>query len=182
MRTTNPTPDPFPATRVFKWLMIACTIEFLGAAAFLPTCYHRNESIRWPVTTGMISRVELKDWIHKPHTDPSFKPVIFYDYTVDGVAHRGERVSFDDGDGVRILPREKAAAWIDRNYPVGKRLPVYYDPGDPNLAVLEPGAEGLVMICHYVMATLAICFLLAFIRYRIARRRDAKTSGGPEAI
>jgi hypothetical protein len=152
--------------------MIACAVEFFAAAAFLPSAYHRNESIGWPISNGMISGVELKEWSHKPHTEALFKPVIFYNYTVNGVAHRGDRVSFEDSDGVRILTKQEAAAWIDRNYHVGKRMPVYYDPRDPNLAVLEPGAEELIMICQYIMGTLAFWFLLAFIRYRIARRRE----------
>src|SRR5262245_29549167 len=95
----NSTADRFRATTVFKGLMFVCALEFFVAAAFLPTVYHRNESIAWPITTGMVSGVELKEWIHKPHVEPSFKPVIFYDYTVNGVTHRGARVSFDDDDG-----------------------------------------------------------------------------------
>src|SRR5262249_59775567 len=124
--------------------------------------------------------VQLKEWSCKPHTETLFKPVIFYDYTVNGVAHQGDRVSFEDGDGMRILPKKDAAAWVDRNYPIGKRLPVYYDPTNPGLPVLQPGAEELIMICQYIMGTLAFCFLLAFIRYCIARRRESEADIGLE--
>src|SRR5436190_11096150 len=110
MNTTNPTLDRFPATNVFKWLMAACAVEFLCAAAFLPTVYHRADSIGWPISTGMIRRVELQEWSSKPHTEALFKPVILYDYMVDGVKHQGDRVSFEDDDGVRILPKKEAAA------------------------------------------------------------------------
>jgi Protein of unknown function (DUF3592) len=176
MNATIPIRNHFPASTVFIGLMVACALEFFAAAAFLPVVYHRADSISWPISTGMISGVKLNEWSHKPHAEAMFKPVVLYDYTVNGVRHQGDRVSFEDSDGVRVLTKKEATAWIDRNYPIGKRLPVYYDPRDPNLAVLQPGAEELIMICQYIMGVLAFCFLLAFIRYRIARRTDLESN------
>src|SRR6476660_8569352 len=103
MHATNPIRNRFPATTVFKGLMIACALEFFAAAAFLPAVYHRDDSVGWPISTGMISGVKFNEWSHKPRTEALCKPVIFYDYTVNGVAHQGDRVSFEDNDGVRIL-------------------------------------------------------------------------------
>ena len=89
MHATNPIRRRFPTSTVFIGLMVACAIEFFVAAAFLPAVYHRADSIGWPISTGMISGVKLNEWSHKPHTEALFKPVILYDYTVNGIAHQG---------------------------------------------------------------------------------------------
>ena len=180
MRPTNPTPDRFPATKVFQWLMIVCAVMFFAAAAFLPTVYHRNQSTDWPTTIGIITHAELNEWSHKPHTEPYFKPAVSYSYSVSGVVHEGKRVAFDDEGEVPILKQEAAQAWLSQNYPVGKRVIVYYDPADPELAALMPGAEILVMICHCVMGMMVFCFLLALWQYLVARRRETKAADGFE--
>jgi hypothetical protein len=152
--------------------MIVTAVMFLGATAFLPACYHRRESANWPATTGTVTRSELREWMRKPHIEPSFKPFVWYTYTVNGVTREGARIGLENEGEVPILKQAEAQAWLDENYPVGKRVVVYYDPANPDLAALIAGGDTLVMICQFVMGTLAICFLVALWQYRVAKQRE----------
>jgi hypothetical protein len=56
--------------------------------------------------------------------------VVRFLYEVDGRKYESDRVSTGSSSAsVRDVP----------NYPMGARVTVYYDPADPELAVLEPG-------------------------------------------
>src|SRR5215510_175736 len=56
-----------------------------------------------------------------------------YSYAVDGIPRAGTRIDF--ADSVHVFTKEEALAWLNRNYPVGKQVTVYYDPRNPDLAV-----------------------------------------------
>jgi len=153
MRHLKPTTRPFPA--ILKGLVIVSGLMTLIALCFLPAVYHRNNSTDWPTTPGVVRSVALNTNFQKPRTTTMFTPVLFYNYTVDGIPRASTRLDF--ADGPLRFPKEQALEWIDRHYPAGKQVTVYYDPNDPDLAVLVPGAKEDVLNCWTAAATAALC-------------------------
>ena len=62
-------------------------------------------------------------------------PGVIYEYAVDGVKYRSQRVSFRGH-----WPTAGGAMRVARRYQVGQSVKVWYDPVDHERSVLEPGA------------------------------------------
>src|SRR5256885_15374290 len=68
-----------------KGVVILSAAATLIALCFLPMCYDRDSSIRWPTTSGVVADVALKTSYKKPGRTTYFSPSICYSYTVDGI-------------------------------------------------------------------------------------------------
>jgi hypothetical protein len=99
----------------------------------------------WPTTEGTVVYSEvvelprsLDDRRRFGETRPQ-QAEVRYSYTVDGHTYRGKGIAMSTG----LLPfwEDVLARRIRDRYAVGDRVTVYYDPADPRLAVLEPGAS-----------------------------------------
>jgi hypothetical protein len=162
----KPTSQHFPT--ILKRLVILTAVTTLISLCFLPRCYHRHNSTRWPTTSGVIGQVALKTSFHKPGMTTYFSPFICYRYTVDNIPRASTRIAFAASVG---FPKEEALAWIDRNYPLGKQVGVYYDAKNPDLAVLVPGATEQLLICWSSTLTAASCFALSLVLLLREKRR-----------
>lgn len=107
---------------------------------------------RWPVVEGVIdqstSALEANDLL--PH--------ILFSYTVN--AHTYQRVlEFPGGTS----PSPELAISYARKYPVGTKVPVYFNPDQPDHATLEPGlARGDWMIPAVGIAAMAFGIFALF--------------------
>jgi hypothetical protein len=141
-----------------------------------PALHRRTSSIQWPVVEGAVSSTGLKLYMNKPRTAPSFTPVVVYSYTVDGIPHLGTRIDFSDS--TLTFRKEEALAWLQRNYPVGKRVAVHYDRADPDFAVLVPGAPDLVIIWWCYLGATTFCVVLSLAMHAGTRRALSATQAG----
>jgi len=82
---------------------------------------------QWPSVVGTV----LESRVDDAHLE-FMKPVLRYQYAVDGRSRVGFRVAFS-GYGVS----RRAMAALIRPYALGQRVRVYYDPSDPASAVLD---------------------------------------------
>lgn len=89
----------------------------------------------WPTVEGRVVRSEV-DHSTDAEGGDSYTPEIEYEYTVDGLEYENNRVRFGENS---YSSRRRAEEETGR-YPVGRRVEVYYEPGDPDNSVLEPGA------------------------------------------
>jgi len=99
---------------------------------------------QWPTTEGTITESEPVS----KHDD--LLPHIVFSYQVAG--HHYQQ-TFQFPDDTNPLP-EFSRAYV-KKYPVGQTVLVYYDPGQPQTATLEPATQGDWMV-------LAIGILMAF--------------------
>jgi Protein of unknown function (DUF3592) len=97
-----------------------------------------KRSQAWPTAEGEIvtSGVESSEFQDDDHgTIRKFTPAITYVYRVRGAERRGTHIAV----GLSNLYSEWAEAeQRARQYPVGKKIQVYYDPRG-TMSVLEPG-------------------------------------------
>ncbi|MGD8558943.1 MAG: DUF3592 domain-containing protein [Gammaproteobacteria bacterium] len=104
----------------------------------------------WPAVEGVIeeSGVDQQELL----------PRIRYRYTVEQQTYN-QLMKFS-GD---ITPTQEFAAHYAEKFPVGRQVQVYYKPGQPDIATLEPGAgkgDWLVLAIGLAMLGFGILFLL----------------------
>ena len=102
-------------------------------------------SENWPHTSGVIvistvSQSREYD-SRKKRTKTVYRANIGYAYLVDGKRFQGDKISFS-GTGTS----RKSASQLTAKYPKKKEVDVYYDPVEPENAVLEPGKTWLTYI------------------------------------
>jgi len=113
---------------------------FLGAVILLPLTsfcavhYHdryvaASGSEDWPSVEGIVIESKV---VHSRDYDDSR---ITYEYTVNGETFTAHRIEF----GHSTLGSLGNARTDVENYPSGKRVTVYYKPGNPATATLIPG-------------------------------------------
>jgi uncharacterized protein DUF3592 len=96
---------------------------------------------KWLLTTGIIKRSEVRSHKGAPNSEGqqfTSEPLVMYEYTVGDEKVRGTRVNFAEKiSGPDIAPTLA-------RYPVGKTVSVYYNPKNPQQAVLERDMPVLV--------------------------------------
>lgn len=99
-----------------------------------------GDSREWPTTGGVITAAYITG-SHKTSTEKGwhgnryqYAVRVQYAYEVDGVSYSGNRL--------RIRPNkyssEKSAQRELAEYPLGQRVPVYYNPSEPERSLLKP--------------------------------------------
>lgn len=90
---------------------------------------------QWPKTKGCIE-------VSNPSSaENDLLPEIVFSYQLNGTDYRRQ---FTFPEGTHPLP-EFAKAYNDK-YPVGATVDIFYNPEQPEIATLEPGAQGDWMI------------------------------------
>jgi hypothetical protein len=92
-------------------------------------------SRHWPRTTGKIISSTI---VSSPSGDgdTTYRAVVKYDYTVNSIEYQGSRVYF--GDKLGMSWRDHSERIVEPYRPE-RIVNVYYDPDEPNEAVLECG-------------------------------------------
>lgn len=131
-----------------KWVVIGISAVMilvggvLGAVAY--DNYRDGEATKaWPSTSGEILSAQVDQDVRTERQDNgtirerrTYRPLVTYSYTIQGVEYTGNRIRADDSGG----DRDKAFDTIN-SYPVGSIVDVFYDPADPGSAVLRQGAD-----------------------------------------
>ncbi len=124
----------------------------------------RSEAILWAfqnhnnlvITTGEIISASAEWRGSRLRNAYGLHFEIWYEYEVDDKVYKSDRVNY----GFTGSSDEAFATEYIEKYPIGKTVKVYYDPKNPQKAVLEPeiieydGALSLIMI-----ATLGLFFI-----------------------
>jgi hypothetical protein len=118
--------------RYFVYLFfLPFVLAGLGVAGYgLFVLRQAARSSAWPSTDGQIVKSEVAC------NDGCYAPQIVYSYAVDGQGFHGSEIGF----GNRISSSDiRHASEHCGKYPAEAKVNVYYDPDDPQTAVLEPG-------------------------------------------
>ena len=108
----------------------------------------------WPKVRGNVVESFIEGWT----SDSGPSPVVRYRYLVAGKTYESSQFSYHFVSGT-LSYAEK----VVRTYPVGSSVDVYYDPTDPNSAVLEPGkSHGWIWFFVGGLAFVAIAITISF--------------------
>ena len=127
-----------------------------------------SASRRWPMTKGVVvSSKILRERSTSSSTqarrvadDYLYKPEIAFEYTVLGTKYLSNKVSVADYSSNSTSRAEQVAA----RYPEGKTVDVFYDPDNPQYAVLEQRAGfGVWLLFAAGLFLLAVTSLFLYI-------------------
>lgn len=113
-------------------------------------------SLSWPTVEGSILSSEVYEQCCGEYSEGWF-PKVSYRYSVAGKEYISDKVEFVSmGDGNTSY----FALQVIRRYPVGKQVKVYYNPLDPDVAVLEPGIPDNHYFFHLILTVTTLAALV----------------------
>lgn len=123
-------------TTVLSAIFTALGASLLLYAAFI--WLRARASCRWPSTAAVLDTARVQDSVGytRGGSYPTYALALRYSYTVGGKVYHGSRRGFGRTD---YRSMEEAAAAL-RALTGQPEVRIYYDPGNPARAVLEPGA------------------------------------------
>lgn len=112
----------------------------LGVAAFciLYQYFRTRRRHAWPRTEGELLSVRVASGKRPGRRGKSFEAYwveVEYDYNVSGRDLKGSRIAED----VTFFTKPEHAQNIVKTFEVGRKLPVYYNPQNPEVSFLVPG-------------------------------------------
>jgi len=136
-----------------NWVFVIVTAVgvYITISAFISRS-KANASQNWSGTQGTVreSNVQVKEsYDSDDGTTTTYSPHVRYAYTVNRQAYESGRIHFGSGKTTR-----RAAEEAINRYPAGSTVMVYYDPQNPQQAVLErrSGSGWLQFAIGIVMA------------------------------
>ena len=159
---------------------LVCSGIFLLPAAILLYFFFRvrmksNASMKWPYTSGRIISSEVRTNTEHPDDDNprrvryTYSPVVKYEYFINGQAYTASRIHY----GVTPMLERAKAEQLAQHYVSGMPLKVYYNPANPNEAVLEQKSvssyAGLVFGLIFVVLSACSCLMSAVGLIRMFR-------------
>ncbi len=122
-----------------------------------------RNSIYWPAVQGQIIESAVEDKFDgHPERNSDFRPYVKYQYMVDNQSHVSEQYAFKQIS----MSRKAVQSLIQENYLPNKPVTVYFNPKDPEQAVLEPGFETkkiVFMTLRYLAFSISLLFLIKII-------------------
>jgi hypothetical protein len=131
-----------------------------------------GESQRWPNTGGQITEARVTRSMHTDSdgdTSYSYEPHVRYTYQVGGREYFGEKITFGFK---QTYSSESKALNVLARFPLGGQVNVFYNPANPEDAVLERTAGGsnisLVIGIVFILISLCIgCPLVGGLLYNV---------------
>ncbi len=119
-------------------LLVGAVVIKDGVSAFLAA----RQSSTWPTVPGIVqSSAPVERTAAQTHffNSGDYWAAVYYQYTLAGVRHLGNNVSFGSNHYYSNYP---SITEVTGRYPKGSAVTVYYDPADLKRSVLEPGVHG----------------------------------------
>lgn len=190
-RSTQMTEEQLKTLRPIKKFGVVLVILGLICGAFgIYFLILGSQTLSWPSVTGKLVNVMVKSKIDSDpgsggaarQLDTEYYFSLNYRYHVDGSTYSSSFYSFGNGHVASdkyYNTREEAEAQARKEYKGVKELPVYYDPEDPNKAVLKPGWNlGTIAPSLMSLFLLASGWLVCFIVNR-AKAKGMTTASAP---
>jgi hypothetical protein len=138
---------------------------FVGGGAFMIYLGRQGQkkadaSQNWPSVNGTIQEVKAVKNYHTGAADDinvdTYSPKLRYSFTVEGTEYSSDRIAFGYG---KTFTSESAALSSIPKYSQGSLVTVYYNPENPNEAVLERRNERRVwgMVGGILLIVLGLC-------------------------
>ncbi len=118
-----------------------------------------DASQNWSSTMGRITKSYMRNEVSYESGNTLYYPEVEYEYEFFGIFYTGHQINFggSSGNSSRGISQKTLA-----QYPLDKNVKVYYDPNNPEEAVLERkmGMGGTVfLIVGILFILVALCAL-----------------------
>ncbi|MCH9654050.1 MAG: DUF3592 domain-containing protein [Planctomycetes bacterium] len=102
----------------------------------LPLIEQAKASKNWPTTAGLVLKSKVISHRKNNSSSSTYTAKVSYHYEVKGAQFESETVWF--GGDISTSNKSMARETV-KKFPVDQKVTVYYNPEDPEIAVLEPG-------------------------------------------
>lgn len=121
----------------------------------IPFTITDSKSRNWPTTTAEIKKCEVKGK-HLEADDPLYLLDVEYEYKVGDQIYNSTNYGTYDR-----LSSKSEGQMVDmkKNYPVGSKIIIAYDPNQPGYALMNPGIVWYHMIGLAIVSFFWVCFL-----------------------
>jgi hypothetical protein len=163
------TPNGVPLF-AFLVLLIPIALGVFLVGNFFKIRRERKASAHWPTAAGTITlstvreQVEIEEDDRRRREVIKYVPDIRYRYRVGSRDYAGGTVAWGWN---AIYGDQGSAAAVTAKYPGGGSVTVYYDPANPESAVLEPSSRSgavVPLLAAALMGGIGFFFLWAFIQ------------------
>ncbi|MCY4321888.1 MAG: DUF3592 domain-containing protein [Bdellovibrionaceae bacterium] len=145
--------------------LASMALIFLAGMLFKKTNYiSALETKSWPKTIAVITQSEIQGR-NTQSIHAYFEIYISYSYQVNRVNYEGNTL-FKGGENMS-LKQEASARLIVNEFPVGKTVPVYYSPKNPQDSVLKKGLtkhNRIQLLLASLTMLIALYLLFAFFK------------------
>lgn len=114
-------------------------------------------STTWPSTEGIVLETSLAG--KQVEGGTLYRPEIKYEYWVDNKNYTGNKIAFS----IFTFGKDWATTIINKYNPNDK-IPIYYNPRNPQISCIKPGPE-IWAVC-YTLLSLGGIFYILFSFYR----------------
>lgn len=144
-------------TNVVVAIAILVAFSAFGIALHVSNAEYRDSG-SWPTVEGEVveSKIEREER-RRSHTVTVFVPKVSYKYMVDSIDYVSSKLAVA---GTTFCNSAKAHNYI-KQFSKGKKCPVYYDPENPQIAVLVPASENVWP--PYLLIAFAFVFAILFV-------------------
>ncbi len=111
-----------------------------------------SQATNWLTTTGTITTSEV---IRSTGGKLSYSGHVVYQYSVQGKSHVSSHVSIAELMGIFDTGQSEALAKV-KKYPINSTVTVYYDPQNPQRAVLEKRGDASLFYLGGVFLVFAL--------------------------
>jgi hypothetical protein len=152
------------------YFLIGLLVALIGVGFFIwgGVIYAKaGASDAWPSTEGVVIASEVERSVNVQSRDRRHKYTakVEYRYAVAERDYTSRRIDFSS---VTVSHKNSGRAMqVVNRYPTGKRVQVYYDPGNPDFAVLERGVKTSTYL-GFVIGT----FLIGVGAFLVVRSRS----------
>jgi hypothetical protein len=155
----------FPMLFVWAFLFGGVITLAFGAGGSMEAFY----SASWPSVDGIITLSQIDTYLTESDTGSTtmYHPQVSYNFTVNGAVYHSDLISLGDYSTSDL---ERARKWLSP-YSIGGSVKVFYDPGRPEKAVLEPGPTWGLLIPVFigiVVTTVGVILLVLLLRKMFA--------------
>lgn len=151
----------FPLLFVWAFLFGGIATLIFGSVSSIEAFYSRS----WPIVEGVIKVSQVDTYLSQSDTGATtmYHPQVSFNYFVNGKQYHSDLISLGDYS----TSDQKQTENMLSLYPIGKLVRVYYDPGRPDRAVLEPGPTGGLLIPLFVgTAVTALGVIMTILLFR----------------
>jgi hypothetical protein len=150
-------------SRPIAFIFFIAFVGFGVLALFIGinTLKNAYQSKWWPTVEGIVISSEVGH--HHDHNSSTYKAQVLYDYKIEGSVFSSNTVSF--GQYSSGNPRQ--ARRIVNRYPKEKLVKVYYNPNNPEVSCLEPGASWssyILLLFGALFASIGLAFSVALFK------------------
>lgn len=149
----------FSAVLMFFFFGFIAVLTLFALTSTAIDILEASRAKNWPVTQGVVLVSEAR-------MDPRgrYLPSLRYRYTVAGRVYVGQRIAI----GPQVLGGKERAAFLAALYPVGKNIPVFFNPERPDESALavERMAEGVWLMFTFAPLMLILATIITYFQAR----------------